>query len=45
MSPETANKRIYNPVTRRYYEIRQHSSKYEGAGKIKGMWSSGEKKR
>lgn len=44
MSPATAKKRIYNPVTERYYEIRQHSSKYREAGQIKGLWSSKKKK-
>ena len=39
MSPATAKKRIYNPVTERYYEIRQNSSKYWGPGQIKGLWS------
>ncbi len=37
-------KRIYNPVTGKYYEIRQHSSKYGTAGQIKGLWSSKKKK-
>ena len=39
MSPATAKKRIYNPVTERYYEIRQNSSKYGRPGQIKGLWS------
>jgi len=43
MSPATAKKRIYNPVTQKYYEIRQHSSKYGEAGQIKGLWSSKKK--
>jgi len=33
-------RRIYNPVTGKYYEIRQRSSKYGTAGQIKGLWSS-----
>lgn len=33
-------KRIYNPVTHHYYEIRQHSSKAGKKGEIKGLWSS-----
>ncbi|MDO9327025.1 MAG: hypothetical protein Q7T80_18915 [Methanoregula sp.] len=44
MSPSTARKRIYNPVTERYYEIRQNSSKYGEPGQIKGLWSSKKKK-
>jgi hypothetical protein len=43
MSPSTAKKRIYNPVTGRYYEIRQNSSKYGEPGQIKGLWSSKKK--
>lgn len=39
MSSATTKKRIYNPVTERYYEIRQNSSKYEKPGQIKGLWS------
>jgi hypothetical protein len=34
-----AKKRIYNPVTGHYYEIRQKSSKYGQKGQIKGLWS------
>ncbi|MCZ7382771.1 MAG: hypothetical protein O8C64_14530 [Candidatus Methanoperedens sp.] len=37
-------KRIYNPVTGKYYEVRQRSSKYGEAGEIKGLWSSKKKK-
>ena len=44
MSTSTARKRIYNPVTHKYYEIRQNSSKYGGPGQIKGLWSSDKKK-
>ncbi len=38
-------KRIYNPVTGRYYEVRERSSKYGKAGEIKGLWSSRKKKK
>jgi len=38
-------KRIYNPVTGKYYEVRQHSSKYGTAGEIPGFWSSKKKKQ
>ncbi len=31
-------KRIYNPVTGKYYEVRQKSSKYGKPGQIKGLW-------
>jgi len=36
----TKVKRIRNPVTGKYYELRQHSSKYGEAGDIKGLWSA-----
>jgi hypothetical protein len=42
--PSAQKKRIYNPVTGKYYEIRQHSSKYGTAGQIQGLWSSKKKK-
>lgn len=32
-------KRIYNPVTGKYYDVRQKSSKYGEAGEIVGLWS------
>jgi|WetSurMetagenome_2_1015567.scaffolds.fasta_scaffold281802_2 hypothetical protein len=31
--------KIFNPVTGKYYEIREHSGKYNGPGQIKGLWS------
>lgn len=34
-----AKKRIFNPVTGHYYEIRQKSSKHGKKGQIKGLWS------
>ena len=44
MSPATTKKRNYNPLTGKYYEIRQRSSAYGEAGEIKGLWSSKKKK-
>ncbi|WP_301676332.1 hypothetical protein [Methanoculleus methanifontis] len=35
-----AKKRIYNPVTGKYYELRQRSSVNGEAGQIKGLWNS-----
>lgn len=37
---KTMPKRIHNPVTGKYYEIRQRTTKHGDAGKIKGLWSS-----
>jgi hypothetical protein len=45
MSPATAKKRIYNPTTGKYYEIRQRSSVYGEPGQIKGLWSSKKRRR
>lgn len=33
-----AKKRIYNPVTETYYEIRQRTTEYGQKGEIKGKW-------
>ncbi|MFC1755173.1 hypothetical protein ACFL96_17560 [Thermoproteota archaeon] len=33
-------KRIYNPVTHKYYEVKTSTSKEGKAGQIKGLWSS-----
>ena len=41
---EVAKKRIHNPVTGKYYEVRQRSSKYGKNGQITGLWSSSKKK-
>jgi hypothetical protein len=41
---EKKKKRIYNPVTGKYYEVRQRSSKHGKPGQIKGLWSSKKKK-
>jgi hypothetical protein len=32
-------KRIHNPVTGKYYEVRQKTSKRGKPGQIKGLWS------
>jgi len=37
-------KRIYNPVTGRYYAVRQRSTRYGRAGQIEGLWSSKKKR-
>ncbi len=36
----TRKKRIYNPVTGKYYELRQITTKNGRRGQIKGLWSS-----
>jgi hypothetical protein len=38
-------KRIYNPVTGKYYEVRQRTTKYGRAGQIKGLWKPPKKKK
>ena len=38
-------KRIYNPVTGKYYELREKTTKYGRAGQIKGLWSPKRKKK
>jgi len=40
---DTPRKRIHNPVTGKYYEVRQRSSKAGKKGQIKGLWSSSKK--
>lgn len=40
-----AAKRIHNPVTGKYYELRQRSTVNGEAGQIKGLWSSKKKAR
>ena len=42
---KTKKKRIYNPVTKKYYSLRQRTSKYGRPGQIKGLWSSSKKKK
>ena len=36
-------KRIYNPKTKKWYNVRERSSKHGKRGEIKGLWH--EKKR
>ncbi len=36
-------KRIYNPVTDTYYEIRQRTTEYGKKGEIKGTWKKKKK--
>jgi hypothetical protein len=38
-----AKKRIYNPVTETYYEIRQRTTEYGKKGEIKGTWKKKKK--
>ena len=45
MSVIMATKRIHNPVTGKYYELRQRSTVNGEAGQIKGLWSSKKKAR
>lgn len=33
-------KRIYNPVTKKYYAVRRKTTKSGQRGQIKGLWSS-----
>ena len=35
-----AVKRIYNPVTKKYYMIRERSSKHKKPGEIMGLWKT-----
>ncbi len=42
---KSKKKRIYNPVTKKYYSIRQRTTKYGRAGQIKGLWSYKKKKK
>jgi len=44
MCPIAAKKRIYNPVTGNYYELRERTSKGGIAGHIMGLWSPKMKK-
>jgi len=46
LSPDKKKKkRIHNPVTGKYYEIRQKSSKHGKAGEIKGLWKPKKSKK
>lgn len=44
MSEKKRRKRIYNPVTGKYYEVRQKTTPGGQAGQIKGLWSSKKRK-
>ena len=35
---EKTTRKIYNPVTNKYYDIVERSSKYKEPGSIKGLW-------
>ena len=39
-----ARRRIRNPVTGKYYEVRQRSTSSGTKGQIKGLWKSPKKK-
>ena len=43
MGTKIIGEKIYNPVTRKYYEIRQRTTEYGKAGQIRGLWSSSKK--
>jgi len=45
VSPTPSPGKIFNPVTGKYYEIREHSGKYKGPGQIKGLWGVVKKNR
>jgi len=38
-------KRIYNPATGKYYELRQRTTKKGRKGQIKGLWHPPKKKK
>lgn len=38
-------KRIYNPVTGKYYELRQRTIKTGKKGQIKGLWKPPKKRK
>jgi hypothetical protein len=40
MAGNTKRKRIFNPVTGRYYSVRQKTTSKGKAGQIKGLWST-----
>ncbi|MDI3475193.1 MAG: hypothetical protein PWQ79_68 [Thermococcaceae archaeon] len=45
MASSKKKKRIYNPVTGKYYELRQRTTKSGRAGQIKGLWHPPKKKK
>lgn len=44
-SKKKKKKRIYNPVTGKYYELRQRTTKSGRTGQIKGLWHPPKKKK
>jgi hypothetical protein len=40
---EVNENRMFNPVTKKFYNIEKRSSVYKGAGDIKGLWMEDEK--
>lgn len=40
MTGKKKPRRIYNPVTGKYYEVRQKTTTEGRRGQIKGLWSS-----
>jgi len=38
-------KRVYNPYTQKYYELRQRTTKEGKKGQIKGLWKQPKKKK
>jgi len=42
---EALKRKIYNPKTGKYYEIRQRTTKKGKKGQIKGLWSPKRKRK
>ncbi len=42
---KSTKRRIYNPVTGKYYEIRQRTTKHGRRGQIKGLWKPKKKRK
>ena len=42
---KSTRRRILNPITGKYYELRQRTTKHGDAGQIKGLWSSKKHKK
>lgn len=40
---EINDNKIFNPVTKTFYDIKKRSSVYKGAGDIKGLWMEDDK--
>jgi len=45
MSKKRSRKRIYNPVTGKYYSVRQRTTKKGKKGQIIGLWTSKKKRK